>query len=274
MPFRYEGISFTALTASGKGSEVGRNFAQRPQFKGNRRYGHLLVLTLDASLSMDETDTYDGRPKHVHVNEILKESLRGLQKAGIASSLWVSVLAFSDEVVEHTGDRYDAVFSVLADWAETRIDYLDGIDRGLTNIRLALDYSADLIDGFRHSDVSEELAQRWETATVVLLTDGRHETQVNGRNEGPEDIDDHVDATINRSENVSFGFIGLGESACQESMHTWATKASEVQKQMAARKNVPLVGESLYVQLNAKNDHLHEIIRSVIDVVSSRGATA
>jgi hypothetical protein len=57
------------------------------------------VLALDASGSMDETDTYVGRTKHAHVNEILQITLQRLTKTQFASRLWVNSIAFSDEVV-------------------------------------------------------------------------------------------------------------------------------------------------------------------------------
>lgn len=144
------------------------------------------------------------------------------------------------------------------------------MDRGSTNIRLALDRSADLIDGFRHSEVSRELATNWDAATIVLLTDGEHYTWINGKLEIASDIDEHVYDTINRSENVSFGFIGLGVSAKHEAMQTWATKATAQQKAMAARMNIPLEGESLYVKVDAKNANLGYVVRSFIDIASSR----
>jgi hypothetical protein len=268
--FQYVGMVFDALLDADRTASVGRNFAQLPRLKGTRPHGNLLVLALDASGSMDETDTYDGRPKHEHVNEILHDTLQRLGQSSIASSLWICVLAFSDQVLEHPPDESDAIFSSVGDWAGSTIDYLAGIERGYTNIRFALDRSADLIDGFRHSDVARALAMRWDAATVVLLTDGVHNTCVNGIFETASDIDDHVYATIRRSENVSFGFIGLGKSAKHDAMETWATRATDQQKEMAVQKKVPLVGGSLYVKVDAKSEHLGYIIRSFIDIASSR----
>jgi hypothetical protein len=110
----------------------------------------------------------------------------------------------------------------------------------------------------------------WDAATVVLLSDGEHNTEVNGKFETSGDIDDHVYATISRSENVSFGFIGLGASAKHDAMQTWATRATDTQREMATRMNIPLVGGSLYVKADAKNEHLDYVVRSFIDIASSR----
>lgn len=267
--FTYEGINFPELAGADATAEVGRNFAERPRLKGKSSHGNLLVLALDASGSMDESDTHDGRPRHEHVNEILNNTLRRLRQTSIASRLWISVVVFSDQVVERSPEG-DAVFSVVGDWADSNVNYLDGIERGYTNIRLALDRCADLIDGFRHSDVSRDLAMNWDAATVVLLTDGEHYTPVDGKFETATDIDDHVYSTIRRAEKVSFGFIGLGGGAKHDAMQTWATKATEQQTEMAKRMNIQLVGGSLYVKVDASNQNLDYVVRSFIDIASSR----
>ena len=49
--------------------------------------GSLLVLALDASPSMTPRDTYDGRPKSEHLNEIVKAAVRRLKAARINEGL-------------------------------------------------------------------------------------------------------------------------------------------------------------------------------------------
>src|ERR1035437_849428 len=102
--FRYEGMVFDALGDAELSAATGKNYAQRPRLRGTRAHGNLLVLALDASGSMNETDTYDGRPKHVHVNEILLDTFRRLRQSAIASRLWIAVVVFSDDVVERPPD--------------------------------------------------------------------------------------------------------------------------------------------------------------------------
>ncbi len=269
--FQFRGIQFPSLNAQDVPLDAGTSWAQQPKFKGRRVPGNLLVLALDASPSMDTPDTHDGRTRAAHLNEILKATIDGLSHSTIASNLQICVLSFSSDVILRTANDSGFLFSPLQDWQKAPLnDYLLGVERNGTNIRLALDRAADYIDGFRQSEVAQQLATKWKNATVVVLTDGQHYTSVDGGVETSKDIINHVFATLSRSENVCFGFLGLGEGADHESLTSWASEATLEQNEMARRKGVQLVPGRLYVKANNRDSNLTNVVRSFIDVASHR----
>lgn len=269
--FQFRGLAYPALADSASAPDIGRAWAAPPKFKGRRKPGSLLVLVLDASPSMDATDTTDGRSRAAHVNAIVRDSLSALTESAVGPSLMVCVLSFSGEVAMLSPGCDGYTFSPLQSWLRTPLpDYVSAVTRDWTNIRFGLDQAADLIDGFRQSEVAQQLAMNWKNATVVMLTDGAHEVRINGQPESSKDIVTHVFATLNRADNVSFGFIGLGEKADHESLIGWSTIATPQQLKIAARKGVQLVGQRLYVKANSQDSNLNQVVRSFIDLASSR----
>ena len=269
--FQFRSLAYPALADAGSPPDIGTAWAPPPKFKGRRAPGSLLVLALDASPSMDAKDTFDGRTRAVQVGDIVRDSLAALTESNIGPNLLVCILSFSGDVILVPPGGEGFIFSPIQAWLRSPMpDYTSGITRDWTNIRLALDRAADLIDGFRQSDVAQQLAQNWKNATVVMLTDGEHKTKINGQPELSKDIVTHVFATLNRSENVSFGFIGLGDKADHESLIGWSTIATPQQLTIAARKGVQLVGQRLYVKANSQDSNLGHVVRSFIDLASSR----
>ncbi len=268
--FEFGGIQFPAH-ADIRQDAVPAVWVERPHLRKTVDYGNLLVIALDASQSMDETDTFDGRTKRQHVNEILRACIESLEKSTL-KLLYISILGFSDDVIVISPPGSPALFSPLKVWLRAPVfDYAAGIPRGTTNIRLALDRATDFIDGFRQSDASEDLARRWDSSTVVLLTDGRHETEVDGVAETSADIRDHVYRTMNRSPGTSYAFVGMGGGASHTELQSWASKASPVQSVLAARNRVRLVDGALYVKADTRDSEMMDVVRSFIDVASSRG---
>ncbi len=270
--FQYRQIRYPALTTHEAPLDAGILWARQPKFKGRRAPGSLLVLALDASPSMDSRDTYDGRSRAAHVNDILKATVDGLSQSAIASHLQLCILSFSTDVVLKTANSSGYVFSSIQEWQNMPLgDYLLDVEREGTNIRLALDRATDYIDGFRQSEVAQQLAVNWRHATVVMLTDGEHHTlSSDGKLEESKDIINHVFATLSRSESTCFGFVGLGEGADNDSLISWASEATENQTATARRKRVQLISDRLYVGANNRDSDLDTIVRSFVDVASSR----
>jgi hypothetical protein len=270
--FQFRGLSFPSLADTGAPPDIGMPWARPPRFKGRNQPGSLLVLALDASFSMNATDTFDGRTRAAHVSEIVRDSLAALNASKINEAPFlVCILSFANDVslVSPAGEGY--VFSPLDNWIKEPIpDYTANVDRTATNIRLALDRAADLIDGFKESEVARQLSLRWDKATVVMLSDGEHLALINGNKETSKDIVMHVFATLNRSEGVSFGFIGLGDGADHLSLQGWSTLASPQQNRTAAARGVQLESGRLYVKANSRDSKLGYIIRTFIDLASSR----
>lgn len=268
-PFHFRGIQYAAFNGADLSPDPVIPWARPPRFKGRIRSGTLLVLALDASPSMDETDTHDGQSRAAHVNEILRLTIDGLSGSSIASSLQIAILSFSSDVVLQSPNGSGFVFSRLQEWQDAPLNnYLCGVSRDWTNIRLALDRAVDYIDGFRRSDVAQQIATKWDKAAVVMLTDGAHEIDIGSGVERSKDIINHVFTTITRSENTCFGFVGLGDGADHESLTGWASEATSHQIEMARKKNVRLVNRRLYVRVDTGDSDLNNIVRSFIDVAS------
>jgi hypothetical protein len=250
--------------------EVPRRF-QRPSPNGN-----LLILALDASQSMDATDTYDGRSRAAHVNEILRKSIDELNKSSISPALYIAVLSFSSDVTTVASDENGYVFSLARDWhrwlASEPAPYESHVDRSQTNIRLALDRASDFVDRFRSSEEAPKLARQWSSAAVVMLTDGAHFLGDPAHPETSRDILRHVFNTLNRSENIQFAFVGIGIDADHKSMTAWAGEPTERQKQVAQQKKLELVDNRLYVKVDSADVNMGGIIRSFVDVVSGASA--
>lgn len=269
--FQFRGISCPAIADTGTAPNIGAAWTQPPKFKGRSSPGSLLVLALDASPSMDTTDTFDGRSRAAHVNDIVRDTLAGLSQSKIGPGLLVCLLSFSGDVVCLSPGDSGYVFSPVQAWLNTPLrSYLSTVDRDWTNIRLALDRAADAIDGFRQSGLAQQMSMNWQNATVVVLTDGEHLTQVNGKAERSQDIVNHVFATLNRSDNVSFGFIGLGNKADHDALVGWASQATPEQLAIAASKRVQLEQQRLYVKANSQDTRMGQIVRSFVDLASSR----
>lgn len=157
--FVYRGLHFSASEApAGDGSTVVTisNVRRPPSQNGN-----LLVLALDASQSMDETDTYDRKSRAAHVNDVLRRSIEELNKSAIAGSLYIAVVAFSSDVLSLSADS-NSIFSPVRDWhrwlSSGSAVYETHVERAQTNIRLALDRASDFINQFRSSDEAPKLA--------------------------------------------------------------------------------------------------------------------
>ena len=268
--FQFRGLTYGPLEQSSAPPDIGISWAAPPVYKGRGKPGALLVLVLDASPSMDTRDTFDGRTRAAHVQEIVHETLSGLCTSRIGANVMIAVLSFSSEVAVVPATDAGYVFSSLKSWSQVELpNYLQYVDRSGTNIRLALDKAADLIDGFRHSDVAQRLSLGWNEASVVMLTDGAHLAGTSTEPEHSNDILAHIFATLNRSENVSFGFIGLGEDADHGSLQGWSTLATPEQARVAQKKGVPLETGRLYVKANIKDLDSRSLIRTFIDLASS-----
>lgn len=269
--FRFRGIQFDALSAHDVPPDSGTAWAPMPRFKGRRPHGNLLVLALDASPSMDTPDADGGKTRAAKLNEILKATIDGLSDSTLASTMQICLLSFSSDVVLHTANDSGFIFSPLNDWQKAPLtNYLKNVNRDGTNIRLALDRAADFVDGFRQSEVAVQLAMSWKHATVVMLTDGDHQVVINGALETSKQIINHVFATISRSEDVCFGFIGLGDGADHVSLGSWASEASPQQLERAEKKGVRLEAGRLHVKASNGDSNLERIVRTFIDVASSR----
>lgn len=274
--FQFAGQTFQALGAGSELVAAGlRRMAPEPDALGRKDYGNLLVLALDASKSMNTPDTHNGVARHKLVTDTVRQlfSVEGLGASSIGRSLWIAVLSFGEDIRVVRPGEEEGVFFPLKHWmlASESVDYTAGVAREATNIRLALDRAAAFIEEFVQKDREErKLAKKWQTKTVVMLTDGEHQLGVNGQVEKTKDIHEHVYRTVHRAADVRFGFIGLGQGADNAALNRWASQASPQQLDMAQTRQVVLQGSALHVVVDPKAADAATAIRAFIDVVSSK----
>jgi Mg-chelatase subunit ChlD len=240
--------------------------------------GTLLVLALDASGSMTHANTYDGRPKSTHLNEIVKDTLARLRRSRISEGLYVAVLRFENDVTPLLCPVTNTTFASIDDWATAAgtFDYLEGITPGQTNIRLALQRSKELI---QETVLDEEsvsaLADAWR-ATVVLITDGVHYVRrPDGSTETEQDIvgavlQIHMGASDLISSRIDVGCVGIGIDVNTVMLTSIASRCTPLQLKMARTAGISklLIDERLFIRVDSADPGFSDAIRTFIDVAS------
>lgn len=281
LAFSFDGLEFSALSPTDLAAPtLVQRMAPDPverfgRREGRKDSGNLLVLALDASNSMDSTDAHGGKTRHSLVTTAVRDflSIGGFGKSRIASSTWVAVLSFAEDVRVVTPGAADGIFFPTKTWIDAvdQVNYLHGAKRGSTNLRLALDRAASFIEELVQRDkLEKKLAKEWQAKSVVMLTDGEHKVRLDsGKVEESDDIDDHVYRTVHRAPDIQFGFIGLGQGADNQALGRWASAASQRQMELAKTRDVPLHGGVLHVAVDPAAATAARAIRAFIDVASS-----
>lgn len=280
-PFDFGGLHFPALNMQTAVLEPliapDRQYSKNPPARGT-----LLVLALDASISMSQTTSYDGRPKSDHLNEVVKLAITRFRNSRIEEGMYVAILRFENDVTPmlcSTG----TIFASVNDWFATlgTFDYLQGVTMGQTNIRLALQRSKELIqDTLADSDSINVLADRWGAA-VVLITDGNHYVE---RDDGTYETDTDValealdihqgvsglqDVRL-IGDRIDVGCVGIGADVNRNLLAHIASPCSPKQRVMAKHALIEklLLGDRLFIAVDSKSDKFGEAIRAFIDVAS------
>jgi len=276
--FEFGGIRFPDLNMHQ--AVVEPLIAADSQYASVAAEGTLLVLALDASGSMSERNSYDGRPKTEHLNEVVKSAIARLRNSRIGEGLYIAILRFENDVTPllcSTG----TMFSSVNDWFATldTFDYLRGVTLGQTNIRLALQRSKELFqDTISDSDSVSALADNWRAA-LVLITDGNHYVQ---RDDGTYETEDNVaPQALNIHEGLSgliggridVGCVGIGTDVNRNLLVNIASPCTPTQHGMAARAGIRdlLVDDRLCILVDSKSDKFGVAIRTFIDVASGSG---
>jgi Mg-chelatase subunit ChlD len=274
-PFNFGGIKFPALNM--QNTIIEPLIAPDTQYSSAAAEGTLLVLALDASGSMSQTNSFDGRPKSEHLNEIVKSAITRLRNSRIGEGLYVAILRFEDDVTPlicSTG----AVFSSINDWFATlrTFNYLQGVILGQTNIRLALQRSKEMIQNtIADSDSVYALADNWRAA-VVLITDGNHYvrrgdgTYETDANVALQALDIHEGLSGLIGERIDVGCVGIGTDVNRNLLVNIASPCTATQRGMAARAGIGglLLDDRLCIIVDSQNDKFGEAVRTFIDVAS------
>lgn len=275
-PFELEGLRFPIL-----GDSTG---AVEPIVAPDGEYaethaaeGTLLVLALDASISMKSSNSFDGRPKKDHLNEIVKKALARLRESEIAEGLYIAILRFENDVTLLPGPG-GAAFVSVNDWYEKLpdFDYLKGISHGQTNIRLALQRSKELIQSAIADDAIKDLAENWRAA-VILITDGMHYVQrADGSKEtdvdvAPEAIAIHEGLSGLINSKVDVGCVGIGNDINRDLLGNIASPCTPLQRHMASLASIAhfLVGDRLFIAVDSNDSGFVDAIRTFIDIASA-----
>lgn len=244
--------------------------------------GLLLVVLLDSSASMMSTDTYDGRPKCEHLNEVVSQTIDRFSGSAVASQLYIALVRFDTDaapILNHT----EAVFSSVPDWLEhfrNGFSYLQGCRPGNgTNIRHALDSARDaLTDAIDDESEISSIADYW-TASIVLITDGLHVVQSKDGLEGTEEIlrqAEMLHTGLDGLSHVSIGAVGIGRDTDRDLLLHISSPCSATQLRMAKAARVldRLESDSndrprLCTMVESEDTDFGHVIRSFIDVASS-----
>lgn len=125
-----------------------------------------IIFVIDASGSMDGTDTYDEYSKAFHVEKNIKSVLTRMHNSNKKDSFKVSLIYFAANtyITKYDGMPYFSPKDAL----DNINQYKGNINGGGTNITQALKFTLKTIEQFikdpNHSDDKH--------ATVILLTDG------------------------------------------------------------------------------------------------------
>lgn len=275
-PFAFGAIQFPPLNATEaiiEGSiAVGDHVRIVPE-------GVLLVLALDASGSMTEKNSYDGRAKSEHLNDIVRSTLGRLRSSAISEALYVGILRFENDVTPLPCPETGTLFASIDQWesALPAFDYLAGIRPGQTNIRLALQRAKEVIqETLADKDSISRLADGWR-ATVVLITDGKHYVERrDGTVENDKDVAEaalkiHMGAPDLIGGRIDVGCVGIGTDVNAAMLSTIASSCTPQQLRIArvARIGTLLNEEKLFIKVDSADPGFPNAIRTFIDVASA-----
>lgn len=241
--------------------------------------GILLVLALDASGSMTEKNSYDGRAKSDHLNDVVKGTLARVRAARISEGLYVAILRFENDVTPMLCPKTGTIFASINDWEPSvpSFDYLSGIRPGQTNIRLALQRAKEAIqEALADEESLAAVGDNWR-ATVVLITDGNHYVQrSDGTVESDKDVAEaalkiHMGAPNLIGGRIDVGCVGIGTDVNATMLSTIASRCTPQQLKMARIAGIAdmLVGEQLFLKVDSSDRAFPEAIRTFIDVASA-----
>jgi Mg-chelatase subunit ChlD len=236
--------------------------------------GRLIVLALDASGSMcnrenGANDTYDGRFKSDHLNEVLRDTIRRLARSNVRDSFYISIVNFAGaaSVRSFKGKQMLNVEEAAVHIGGDKFNYLEGARGDGTNIADALRVSIDLIDKTLANHANKRLHDEWH-ALVILFTDGRHTGQITEvTNIARQTAITH---TTLASGNIRIACVGVGKDCDANLLKEISSEAEtdELTRLKRAQLKDFLYGSSLVVLVSEKSDRYGDIIRNFVDVVS------
>ncbi|MCA0215559.1 MAG: VWA domain-containing protein [Proteobacteria bacterium] len=239
----------------------------------------LIVFALDASGSMRSPDTWDGRSKADHLNEVMKSAFSRLRASNVGDLIYVAILRFSDDVKLMTCPGSDGAKFASADaWSRyaATFDYLQDVEPGLTNLRLAIQRSRELIhDIIFDSDLANDLADSWR-AMIVLVTDGNHNIRrPDGRPEGDLNVIEEIEDIDTGSEKlidgkIAVGCVGIGSDLNMNLLSKIASPCTTDQLDNAAKMGVAKYLENgcLLLKVDERKPNFGTVIRSFVDMMS------
>lgn len=246
--------------------------------------GVLLIFALDASGSMGTTNSFDERLKSTHLNEVITSAIPRLRNSRLGQSggLYIAILRFSDEVTPLLCPATGTPFASVNDWFTTLegFNYLRGVTMSQTNLRLALQRAKELIqDALADEEHTGDIAAAWH-ASVVLITDGRHEVQRSDgtwetdEDVGPQALEIHMGLPGLIDGRIDVGCVGIGADVNRPFLADLASACTPTQRRMATTAGVIslLRDNRLFMCVDSNDRGFGEAIRAFIDVASSRAS--
>jgi uncharacterized protein YegL len=236
--------------------------------------GRLIVLALDASGSMcnrenGANDTYDGRFKSDHLNEVLRDTIRRLARSNVRDSFYISIVNFagSASIRSFNGKQMLNVEEASTHIGGNKFNYLEGARGDGTNIADALKMSIDLIDKTLANPANKRLHDEWH-ALIILFTDGNHTGQIaDVTNIARQTAITHSTLT---SGNIRIACVGIGKDCDANLLKEISSEAEtgELTRLKRAQLDDFLYGSNLVVLVSEKSDRYGDVIRNFVDVVS------
>lgn len=241
----------------------------------------LIVFLLDGSGSMcnpsdGAENTFDGKQKSEHLQNVFRETVVGLNKSNASGSFYCGLVCFAGKptVVEMSGSKMVHISHLNSHISQPSFNYVALANGDGTDLSAALDSAVSLIDAVLAAPDNKYIATEW-SAVVIMITDA-HDT-----------VDEQkVRKTVAQlglsrahltSGRIDVGCVGIGTDVKQGLLTEIASKPSSRTMQMLSQAQLQgrLLtrgnGEQcLAIKVDTLEPHYDKVIRSFVDIVSSR----
>jgi uncharacterized protein YegL len=236
--------------------------------------GRLIVFVLDASGSMwreadGANETYDGKLKSDHLNQVLRDTIARFSRAAARNSLYVSIVSFAGNATVRSINNKQMlnISEASPPMSSGKFNYLENVHGNGTNIAEALQVSVNLIDSVLRLPSNLALHDEWH-ALIVLITDGKH----TGNAEEVVNLARHtaITRTTLVNGNIRVACVGIGKDCDTNLLSSISShaEASELTRLRRAGLAELLVGDNLVVLVNEKKSNYAEVIRTFVDIVT------
>lgn len=240
----------------------------------------LIVFVLDGSGSMCNAsdgaqNTFDGKEKSQHLQSVFAETVNALNKSNARGSFYCGLVCFAGKptVVEISGSKVVHISHLNNYASQPGFDYAALAYGNGTDLSAALDSAISLIDGVMADPVNTRIATEW-SAVVIMITDAKD--TVDEQNVRRTVAQLGISRAGLDSGRIDVGCVGIGTDVKESLLLDIASKPSSKTKQMLAMKQLYgrlLIRDGepcLAIKVDTKDPSYPTLIRSFVDIMSSR----